>query len=381
MNAKRNYLGMVLLAALMGVTAYALLRGQSLSALGEALGRVNPLFVLAGLGLMLLFVGCEAMCTRLILGRMGYALPYRRCLGYSFVGFYVSSITPSATGGQPAQIYYMSRDGVPAARGALNMMLIAVGYQTATLTCGVLAFLLLPSARAAMGGALGLLLLYGGGVMVALTVGMLSLMFLPGAARKLAGLVLDLLARVRLVKDRAQAGEKLERQLREYAAGAACVKQNPDLVAKVLALCFLQLIALFSVPYVVYRGFGLSGYSFGEIVGVQALLTLAVSSLPLPGAVGPAEGGFVKAFTLFFGVGLVTPAMLVSRGISFYTFLLISAAASLWVHLRTRRGGGAVRFTAPAEERTPACGQDRAAEHAGHSRRVSTACLDDQRAF
>ena len=32
-------------------------------------------------------------------------------------------------GGQPAQVYYMSRDGVPAAHGALNMMLIAACYQ------------------------------------------------------------------------------------------------------------------------------------------------------------------------------------------------------------------------------------------------------------
>jgi len=379
MNTKRNYLGMALLAALMGVTACALLRGQSLSTLGEALSRVNPLFVLAGLGLMLAFVGCEAMCTRLILGRMGYAMPYRRCLGYSFVGFYVSSITPSATGGQPAQIYYMSRDGVPAARGALNMMLIAVGYQTATLTCGLLAFLLLPSARAAMGGGLGLLLLYGGAVMVALTVGMLSLMFLPGAARKLMGRILGLLARVHLVKDRARSEEKLERQLREYAAGAACIRRNPDLMAKVVGLCFLQLIALFSVPYVVYLGFGLTGHSFAEVVGVQALLTLAVSSLPLPGAVGPAEGGFVKAFTLFFGVGLVTPAMLVSRGISFYAFLLISAGVSLCVHLRTRRQGKDVRFTA-AEEDLTVCAPQREAEPAARTRRAPTVCFDDQQA-
>ncbi len=82
---------------------------------------------------MFCFVGCEAMCSKLILARLGHHLPYRRCLGYSFTGFYVSSITPSSTGGQPAQIYYMSKDSVPAAHGSLNMMLIAVCYQVVTL--------------------------------------------------------------------------------------------------------------------------------------------------------------------------------------------------------------------------------------------------------
>lgn len=59
--------------------------------------------------------------------------------------------------------------------------------------------------------------------------------------------------------------------------------------------------------------------------------------LPLPGAVGPAEGGFVSAFAAVFGTEMVTPAMLVSRGISFYAFLIISFTVSLAVHLRIRR--------------------------------------------
>ena len=131
MERKRT-LGLVLLAALIFGTLFFLLRQQPLSTLAQVLRTMRPQYVLLGLGLMFCFVGCEALCSKLILGRLGHALPYRKCLGYSFVGFYVSSITPSATGGQPAQIYYMSKDGVPAAHGSLNMMLIAVCYQTVT---------------------------------------------------------------------------------------------------------------------------------------------------------------------------------------------------------------------------------------------------------
>ena len=40
---------------------------------------------------------------------------------------------------------------------------------------------------------------------------------------------------------------------------------------------------------------------------------------------------------LFFGPALVTPAVLVSRGISFYAFLLVSGVITLAVHLRSRR--------------------------------------------
>lgn len=337
MDRKKNLAGMALIVGLMALTGFLLLRDQPFAKLAGILRRLNPAWLLLGLGLMLAFVGCEAMCSRLILGRLGHKTTYRRCLSYSFVGFYVSSITPSATGGQPAQVYCMSRDQIPAAHGALNMMLIAVCYQVVVvgyaLAVAVLRFDLVRN----LGGGLGLLLLFGGLVNGVLTAGMLCLMFLPNAARKLTGGVLGLLVRLRLVRDEAAARAKLEQQMEEYRRGAECVRANRGLVPVLLGLTVLQLTALFAVPLAVYHAFGLAGSGALDIIGTQALITLAVASLPLPGAVGASEGGFVTAMKLFFGAGLVTPAVLVSRGISFYSFLLISGGMTLAVHLRLGR--------------------------------------------
>lgn len=336
MQGKKKYLGGVFLVVMMAVTGAVLLRGQSLGLLWESLKQVKIPFLFGGLFLMLGYVGCEAMCSHQILKKLGHQVPYRRCLGYSFVGFYVSSITPSATGGQPAQIYCMSQDRIPAAHGTLNMMLIAACYQTATLIWGGGVWLFCPKAGEFQGG-MGLLLLYGSGMMLLLTVGMGMVMFLPGLSRRICGGILKLLETFRLLRSPAAAREKLERQLAEYAKGAACIKANPGLALQVLCLCLTQLGMLFSVPWMVYHAFGLQGHGWFQIVGLQALLTLAVSNLPLPGAVGPAEGGFVTAFAAVFGTEMVTPAMLVSRGISFYAFLLISFLISMAVHLRIRR--------------------------------------------
>ena len=294
MSKGKRLAGGILLLALIALTFYLLLRNQPVSQLLDVLGRVKPGYVVLGLGLMFVFVGCEAMCSKLILGRLGHSLTYRRCLSFSFVGFYVSSITPSATGGQPAQIYYMSKSGVPAAHGALNMMMIAVCYQVT----------------------------------------------LPNAARRLMNGLLNLGVRLRVVRNRAAAEERLERQMAEYRSGAACFRQNAGLAPALLGLNAVQLTALFLVPFVVYKAFGLSGHGVLELVGAQALLTLATSSLPLPGAVGATEGGFVTLFALFFGAALVTPAVLVSRGISFYAFLLLSGLVTLGVHFAAKRWSG-----------------------------------------
>ncbi|OUN09979.1 lysylphosphatidylglycerol synthase transmembrane domain-containing protein [Flavonifractor sp. An91] len=337
MDKRKSLVGIGLILALMAFTGYMLLRDMSFSRLASTLRQLNPLWLLVGLGMMFVFVGSEALCSRIVLGRLGHKVRYRRCLGYSFVGFYVSSITPSSTGGQPAQVYYMSKDNIPAAHGALNMMLIAVCYQAVVIVYALAAALTHFYLVQNLGSGLGLLLLYGVVVNGSLTVGMLSLMFLPNAARKLTGGVLKLLVKVRIIRNGDKARQRLEKQMEEYHKGAQCVKQNPGMMVGLVLITIIQLTALFSIPVAVYYAFGLSGASPLEIIATQALVTLAVANLPLPGAVGASEGGFVTAMALFFGSSLVTPAVLVSRGISFYSFLVISAIVALAVHLRTRR--------------------------------------------
>ena len=173
--------------------------------------------------------------------------------------------------------------------------------------------------------------------MIVLTAGMLSMMFLPNAARRLTGGLVTLGVRVGLVKQEDKVRAGLERQMKAYREGADCLRANLSLVPVLLGLTFLQLTTLYAVPFAVYLGFGLSGASLFQMVGTQALVSLAVGSLPLPGAVGAAEGVALHAFTLFFGAGLVTPAVMVARGISFYSFLLISGLITLCVHLSVRR--------------------------------------------
>lgn len=337
MQSKRSRIGGAILVVLMAATFWILLRDMPLTKLAGVLGQLKPGWVLGGLGLMVFMLCCEASCTRQILPCLGHSTSLRRCLGYSFVGFYFSAITPSATGGQPAQIYCMSKDGIPAAHGTLNMLLLAMCYQVTLLIFGGLAALLFPWQLTEMAGGMVLLLFYGILVNVALTAGMLCLMFLPNTARSICSGVLSLLVKLHLVRDAAAAEGKLEQQMTEYRRGAQCLRSNPTLPVRLLGCTMLQMAALFSVPYMVYRAFGLNEYGLLELLGAQALLTLAVGSLPLPGAVGASEGGFVRAFRLFFGASLVTPAVLVSRGISFYSFLLISGGVTLAVHFSHRR--------------------------------------------
>ena len=126
--------------------------------------------------------------------------------------------------------------------------------------------------------------------------------------------------------------ETLQAVVQEYTNGAAYIKTQPWLLVRVVLTTTIQLTATYMVPYFVYKAFNLDDYTTLQMIGLQALVSLAVSSIPLPGAVGASEGAFINAFKLFFGNALIVPAMLLCRGISFYAFLIISSIISMSVH-------------------------------------------------
>lgn len=334
---KRPWLSLLLTAALLSLTAWTLLRGQSPAQLARALGQVRPGFAGAGLLLMLAFVGCEALSTRTILRQLGQQVSYPRCLGYAFTGFVFSSITPSSSGGQPAQVCCMARDGIPASHGTLVMLLNAVCYQTACLGLALWAVARRADLLRELGGGLALLLGLGMGVALVLTGGMLCLLFAPRPARALCGGALALGVRLGLVRDESAARLRLEDHLAQYRRGAACLRDRPSLLPRLFGLATVQLLCLYLVPWAVYRAFSLSGRGPLELAAAQAILTMAVGFLPLPGSVGAAEGAFLRGYAPFFGPDLAAPAMVVSRGLSFYCFLPLACAAALAARLCPRR--------------------------------------------
>ena len=89
-------------------------------------------------------------------------------------------------------------------------------------------------------------------------------------------------------------------------------------------MIFLQIVLYHSIPFFVYKSFGLNEYNVFQLFAMQAVLYTTVSGLPLPGAIGISETVFLGIYSKAFENGLLQSAMLLNRGISFYIFVIIS---------------------------------------------------------
>lgn len=362
MKAKiKNLLCTGTVLALLAWTVYTILKEQTPGQLAAALLSADWRVLLLGLPLMALFLCCEAKATHSILRALGCPQSFRRCAYYSCTGFFFSTITPSATGGQPAQVLAMSRDGTPAASGALDMLLVTIGYNTAAMGWGIFALSTSGGLTERLGGRVGLLLGLGLAVFALLDAAMFLFLFLPGPAKKLLHGCIDLAAKVCPALDKGALGQRADEHLAEYRRGADLIRRAPGLLVKVVGLSALQLACSYAMPYVVYRAFGLSGFSMWEVMALQALCAIAVGYLPLPGSAGAAESVFLRGFLLVYGEALVAPAMILSRTLNCY-LVLIATAGVLAVGRTVRR---AAKKNQPEREESAPRPKPAPAERAG----------------
>lgn len=323
----------------MWLTYRLLFSGQELSEIAEDIQSADPVWILLGLLLVFCFVAGESCIIHYMLRVCKQKVPFLSCLKYSFIGFFFSYITPSSSGGQPAQMYYMKKDGVKIGFSTLIMLLVTIAYKSVLVIMGLVLLIFNFDAVSAYGSKLGWLLTVGFILNCAFIAGLTFVIAKPGWARRAGMTILNKLTDWKIVKEKNhdKLADKLNRICDTYVMGSSYLKENAVVVAKVFGMTLLQRLCLFSVTWIIYKAYGLSGVSYLDIVTMQVMIAIAVEMLPLPGAAGVTEASFLLVFEKIFGETLVKPALLISRGLSFYAVLIVGGIVTLIAHFKVLR--------------------------------------------
>ena len=316
-------------------TLHFIFQEQELHEIIRDLKGASPRWIFLGACAAVLFVAGEASIIHYMLRVLEQKTSFLRCLKYSFVGFFFSYITPSSTGGQPMQMYHMKKDKIKIGYSTLIMLLITIAYKS-VLVLMALGFLIFNfDVVKQYAGDMKWLIVLGFGLNLSFIAALLLIFIKPIWARALGIKTVDLLTKIRIIKKRNKEKytEKLIRICDTYAMGADYIKRNLSVVFNVFAITAVQRIFLFGITWIVYRAYGLNSTSFTDILTLQILIGVAVEMLPLPGAAGISEGCFLLTFTEIFGTELVKPALLISRGLTFYLILILGAAVTFAVHI------------------------------------------------
>ena len=314
------------------LTSYMLFKDSNLTSIIETIEDVNTNYILLAIIAMCIFISCEGINILRNLNILGYNVGLIKGIKYALVGFFFSSITPSASGGQPMQVYFMKKDNIEISHSIVALLIELASFQINTVIISLLGFFLNMNFFMEKIGSIKYLLFIGITINIIAFLFIICALFNRRLMEKLLNFATKILTKLKY-KNIEGFKEKSKEQLEEYASGAKYIKNNKKALIKTLMITFIQLTAMYSVTFFVYKSFGLSQFNFIQIISIQAVLYSSVMALPLPGGVGASEGGFLSLFKYIFPLTLTSPAMLLSRGINFYLFVLISGLAIMFFQL------------------------------------------------
>jgi uncharacterized protein (TIRG00374 family) len=227
------------------------------------------------------------------------------------------------------QVLAMRKDRIPVAVSTVVLAIVTITYKLVLVVIGVAVMALRPRALMVYLEPVQSIIYLGLALNVVCIAGLLMLVFCPRIVRVLTLKTLALINKIKPIRNMEKQNARLERIVTQYEGTAEFFLSHKRVMLRVFLLTLAQRVILFLVTWFTYLAFDLSGHSMPLIVTLQAMISVAADMLPLPGGMGVSETLFLDIFPTIFGESLVLPGMMISRGISYYTQMLLSAVMTV----------------------------------------------------
>lgn len=339
-SSRKYILSSLMMMVIVLVTLTSILRKNSLTDVWAAISTADWRWVIFGFSLMLVHQLCVAEIIRLLLVHtLKVRPPYQVCLNTAWIGFYFNNITPSASGGQPMEVYYLHRCRADIAGSSIIFIAITVFYNLALLIYGTLGLVLEKDLILPCLYGMKYVLVYGYLINFGLLFFCLWLLLSPKGLKALTLRIIYFLDRKKVIKRTEHWLEKTEHFFTSYEGTSLNLIRDAWLMLRLLFFHLIQVGALNLVPYTAGKALGACESTLWPTFATGSVLNMAAAGFPTPGATGVTESGFVAMFQNLFPNGQVVPVMLLCRFINFYGILILSAIMSIRAFSQAGRTG------------------------------------------
>lgn len=327
----KKYSNVVFFIIIVGVTALIILTQVDAQTFLNIIKETKVEFLLLGIGCIFIYWILEAYMLLKLMKREKHNENFSFAFTLTMVGQYYNLLDPSSSGGQPLQLYEMSKKGYGLGAGTAVLVKKYALYQVTITFLAIIATIFCITELHQSLAAAKWLIVIGLILNVAAVIMIFILIYNPKAGKRILLGCVKLLLKLHILRDPEKNYRKIDHFLGEYKIGIKSLTSEKWETFKLFLISIVQMLIFYSVNYCVYLSLGLHDTNAITIISLQAILYVAVAFIPTPGAAGGAEAGFLLIFGPIYGAGNAPIAMILWRFISFY-FILVFGAAYLSIH-------------------------------------------------
>lgn len=325
---KRSFISTIIFIVIVLIVFYFIFKNNDYREVLNILKYSNKIYLVIAILAMASFSFCEGLTLKTLFQLLGDKVPLKDTYKYALSGFFVSSITPSSSGGDPMQLYLMNKDKIKISHATIALLVKLCTFQFVVIFLATIGFIFYHDIFFSSVGNIKYLLF----LSIFLNVLVACLYFLMIFCKPVIMYIVEIISKIMKkihVKNTDNIIEKINLQVEEYSRASIYLRKNKLVFFKVFMITLIELILYYSIPYFVYLSLGLHNYPIVTFIFMQAMLFISVSSLPLPGAVGVSEATFLNIYKTMFPANILAIIMIITRFINFYIFVLYSGIMML----------------------------------------------------
>ena len=342
-TGKKQWLFGILFVAIAAMSIFAVAaqsRDFSLKDFGSYIGQASAPWLIAAVLSMLCFIIFEALALKVLCHALGHKRKFRQVYGYAVADIYLSSITPSATGGQPASAYFMIKDGMDGMKTTAILIANLCLYTLAIVVIGIVCFVLRFDIFLQYETLPRIMVLAGFFMQLGLLVFFFMLLRHERFLHRMCSAVLRFLCKIRILKRLEERQAKLDAYMENYRAHSKLITAHP----KAMLLCFLcnffQRSCQIAVTMFVFAATAGKGFlESAELWFRQGYASIGATCLPMPGSMGISDYMMLDSFKKIMTESQAVNLQLLSRSISFYSCVIICGVSTLLYYCVVKKRG------------------------------------------
>jgi len=281
---------------------------------------MNPIFIIIALLLMLGYRLLSGYSLYIIVTGNNFKYKLKDGIELAFITQFFNGITPFATGGQPAQLYFLKQKDIPVTKGTNIISQNFIVYQIALVLYGIFAILynyffnVFPNE-----GLIRNLVTVGFVINFLIVVGLFILSFGKRLNSFILNKGLTFLAKIKIIKKEEETREKMNNYIQSFYQNAMQLSKRKGQFFKAVLVNFIGLTCQYIVPLFLIYGIGLYNViNPFEVVAASAYVMIIGAYVPIPGGSGGLEYGYIHFFGNFLDKSPLMATMLLWRTVTYY---------------------------------------------------------------
>lgn len=320
---KNKKLNLSLLILALSLVLYFTLK-DNFSSIMHELSKVNILIFALAIFVFILSLMIKSVSLQIFIKEHKKNYSFKSAFCLTLIGQFLNGITPFSTGGQPFQVYLLKKDGHRISDSTSAMVKDSIAYQVALLIMGIFSITLnLVLKTIPINSRLTPLIIIGFIINIMVLLFLFMIIRMRKTTLSLINKLLFILNKIRK-KNTDQLKKRIEKGLDNFYNCYAELRKNKKQFIITVLTNVINLTLLYMIPYIIFKSLNTNTFDIMRSIMLTSFVMLMGNFVPIPGATGGIEYGFIKFFGIFnINISVISGAMLLWRFVTYFFGMLM----------------------------------------------------------